>query len=1824
MQYMAASKGRLLYPYRRPVRVLLFDMHITMDAGAEVHLWGIHWHARDDLMCGKQMHRYDPSVANTMDVLYLSHMATMPTSTQLASFDADTFPCLPIGLAVNQQHRQNTVCCLERFAAVYTTVATFGSFVDDPTQAVRAAIDSQRSCSEIDSPPTNTSADLLRGVPDFVAGALARMPRSHATLDPTPTRGYRDVNLFLALEDVERSVAVQTLLPAGKNLRFFVGMAHIKPTRSNRLNVATSQVDISTDITDSYTYTTPLTSTTTVLASFSVKLSLLFALTLEEFDANMQAKFKTAMDAAASVLPVEVTIDNIQSIAVAGDGQRRLLSNGIQVDVSIRAADRISADAIVAMLTLWNINARLAENDLPEATILREPGTVGVGGSSGGRILLDVMVRLTEIRHPTSVNSTKMATVTIVVSEGMTADSVHSVVPANSLRVGVGYGEEDSSAMTYPCVDLYSGVFKETFDRTMLEQQWCATQHDICAAQGPASISPGGLIEFTFPLPDNVWGEAMLESEATSFLATFLFINFNVAVKTAEGKGLVLSLKTKTQLKTSNILRQCAEKRVSASIEEMMEIDMFLGLAGNESSFEASLVQSLDITKQPTASMAAPLVMQRDVSSKASNVMTMLFKGDHEVFDTERTEQYTLAVEDIISLHFLNDEKRVLVEKLIADGLAFTLRNTLHNNPSSLTAMQLLPTAELLAYCPLQTTRGMFGCNARREIRQRTLDFKTNSITSITARSDEDVQLAYERAGLWSELLLGGSEYARQLGYNHSKIMHEKNSLNARYRKGFMISPTIPWRQAEIDHAAQKTDSTFDLAQHMITTVLVSLDTNFGQFFEADVELRVAYVLPITLQQLIDHQLVISTAFAQAASLDAHNVYIDLSTLVPGSSVLRRRRTLLQLEETITDTTAVQTNSEFDIIAGFATAKQEDAIQEAEQFAEFLQNPDSLMARMVLQNINHALARLIDYYSMPTTIQNTQKRVLRPQMRSICYDNVNWEMEVAHRLGIDLGLDNNAQKRYGYVGCQSRRVGSAKSEAIALRSANVLRNSSMNIRGPMLETDWGMLAREDVLSANLSFLAGWRWWDFCAPPPRIANHSAEFLSAWGAIQEEASTHCCLCRLTPTMDKTTSRYQHKYTWPLRLENHTLYDVYSKISYPLHASDAAINTNTLKINPQIRNFRLQHGASTALWEIDNSSVLPPPPWDVNSDGYALFPNCDAGYWLASKFGCEMCHINTYRRSDVEQHPGNEQAHLRGGVCTHCPPLTVAGFLSSTVQDCLCIKGYYANASYGCAMCPANTYKDTNSNLHMCTACGEGLESRSGSIHVASCVWRISAGELAAAVHIYTTVLGLLYYSMPVEAAWHSPRAVDQDQSMMCVAQGGTTLDCGIAGGVHRDIYAQSPIVFGQQPNALHSIPMDASTNQGILTFHGPAASTSRLHIVTTPALGVDFLVANVDRVDYKQRVKHISLYPRPAYMGPSPPGFVEQIVRDAVWVRGIVLSMTLRVHIAHNDLSRVNAGNDVYMVNFVSTHQLDTSVSSIDWQWIVCGRKVAGGGSSYDLCRHEPDPDNPTEQNFANPHVLDARITRLNGDRCCQSCFDEYDWMPDCSFQHRNPRRNNLYDNTVEWVPFLHQQPPPSSATFFLYTFFTHGESAACIDNNCNEAAVYRNMPLHLTAERTAAWDNALDFLPGTHFAYRNPFAAYSSQPLYTNMLGFVSMNKHPENIQDSMLAPRLDQRYTGHSCRPTNASSLQCTWDEHRLSSVVSTTTRADNMYHPDIADFVENTPIMPYVYPDTYAETVAINYCCEVFFRVFYKFSVSFLAYFACMVGSRASRCDTT
>jgi len=554
---------------------------------------------------------------------------------------------------------------------------------------------------------TNTLLDTKL---DFVQGNFSRMTRSHSRIDPTPTRGYQDILLYLALEDVQNLAAVRTNLMSGASsvgdrLRFFVGMAHIKTLRSNRLLVTASQVEINADITSSYVYTTKTTTDFTFIRDVSVQLH------------------------------------QVKRPRVAGQ----------------------------------------------------------------------------------NTSFAKFATITIIVPETLTSSDALNIIPPLSLHVGVGFTADTVAGKVYPCTQTYYGAYKTSLDSMLLSQDYCALQDPICKAQGPTPVGPGGSIQFTFPLEDSAWSETSLDADVS--LRNSVFIDFMVSVVDRSGQRLVTNLKTSTVIQRTSVRSMCMDPElVKSSIEEILSVDIMLGLVGDMTQYNASLVQSLDVTKR------GPENLRRDISSTASNVMTVLVKGDPYMFDEEYALDYTLAVEDIVTLHFLSTDKLNRVNTLMAAGRAYSQKKGLSTDVST---MQLMPSDELLNICPFQVIPGRFGCVARREVTKRRIDFQTNSIVNIAPNDNSDLFNVSTKAGEWTSQLLGQSEFARQLGFNHSTIMNQKHNLNARYRRGFMISPTTPWRKAEMVQADITTP--LDLSQITITIILLSLDANINEPYKSTV-----------------------------------------------------------------------------------------------------------------------------------------------------------------------------------------------------------------------------------------------------------------------------------------------------------------------------------------------------------------------------------------------------------------------------------------------------------------------------------------------------------------------------------------------------------------------------------------------------------------------------------------------------------------------------------------------------------------------------------------------------------------------------------------------------------------------------------------------------------------------------------------------------------------------------------------------------------------------------------------------------------------------------
>jgi len=110
-------------------------------------------------------------------------------------------------------------------------------------------------------------------------------------------------------------------------------------------------------------------------------------MTLSEFDDGKKTDFRATIAMVADVSTADVKIMKVESMDSISSDRRQLLLTGIRIDMSVKAADKNTADAMGAKLTVTAINTKLQEAGMPAATILEAPKTEISDEANGGSVL---------------------------------------------------------------------------------------------------------------------------------------------------------------------------------------------------------------------------------------------------------------------------------------------------------------------------------------------------------------------------------------------------------------------------------------------------------------------------------------------------------------------------------------------------------------------------------------------------------------------------------------------------------------------------------------------------------------------------------------------------------------------------------------------------------------------------------------------------------------------------------------------------------------------------------------------------------------------------------------------------------------------------------------------------------------------------------------------------------------------------------------------------------------------------------------------------------------------------------------------------------------------------------------------------------------------------------------------------------------------------------------------------------------------------------------------------------------------------------------------
>jgi len=373
----------------------------------------------------------------------------------------------------------------------------------------------------------------------------------------------------------------------------------------------------------------------------------------------------------------------------------------------------------------------------------KTPGAPGAPSKAPTPMIQDIRISLRDVKYPlapalgapagsNTPRSAKFASIQIIVPPDYTANSALNFIPFTSLKASVGFTLFDARlSTTYPCVEVYTGARQIEIDAFLQEQRWCIPEEGMCRAKDSAVVAPGGIIDITIPLDGAAWADDLPTSN--QFFYQSLFLSFLVLLKDENGVVQMANVQTQTEIRRSNVLYMCREQRVASNVQDVLSVDVFLGLVGDETLFNQSLVQSYDITRQTSI---MPYI-SRALSSKESNVMSLVVRGDDRLFSQDFASEYSLVVEDMVSVHFIDKDKLLAVQDMIRAGTAFSTQRGDPAKTKSLTRM--IPSQALLDLCPIQNVQGQFGCITRREIMARKLEFEKGDIINFAYDSTVSV-----------------------------------------------------------------------------------------------------------------------------------------------------------------------------------------------------------------------------------------------------------------------------------------------------------------------------------------------------------------------------------------------------------------------------------------------------------------------------------------------------------------------------------------------------------------------------------------------------------------------------------------------------------------------------------------------------------------------------------------------------------------------------------------------------------------------------------------------------------------------------------------------------------------------------------------------------------------------------------------------------------------------------------------------------------------------------------------------------------------------------
>lgn len=425
-----------------------------------------------------------------------------------------------------------------------------------------------------------------------------------------------------------------------------------------------------------------------------------------------------------------------------------------------------------------------------------------------------VIMNIIDEKHPQAVR------VGFVIPADMEQNMRTGLVPLTSVRyhIGTSLPSPDSpTAWTNPCHSssgsglwdtTYQGAANPLYDMyDSAASQTCALQPDICTNPLQAQIKDR-LVEFWFPIGDGTI------SSLPSTQSRSIYIYFDVSLIDDKGRYVQAKMFAQAPLTDTSMTMMCQTLTAASEVADIADVSLAVGIVGADSEWDMTMSTFDNIIS--AGENLVDLTINTTSPSIQNGLITVVVHGQDAPFTGSLATNYELAIDFMISIHFLDDTIYNTVSALFKSGNAWTLQNDGSSGFLKLVLSDAVQSACLSSQLP-----GDVSCAIRTDIAAREVPQAYAAHPLATGMNTHDLNV--DSAWLQTHLL-GYSEYSDGLARNFTNIIRTRYAINDRYRKGWYVNPGYPW-SARAGSAAQ---SILSLSDRTIIAAVVALDDGSG------------------------------------------------------------------------------------------------------------------------------------------------------------------------------------------------------------------------------------------------------------------------------------------------------------------------------------------------------------------------------------------------------------------------------------------------------------------------------------------------------------------------------------------------------------------------------------------------------------------------------------------------------------------------------------------------------------------------------------------------------------------------------------------------------------------------------------------------------------------------------------------------------------------------------------------------------------------------------------------------------------------------------------